>query len=164
MTLIKRLSCLLAAGCVIVGTGAAQTTNGSITGTVTDASGAAVGGVQVQVSSKQTGLQRSGTTINNGTYKIPQLPPDTYDITVQKAGFAKENRSGVQLLVNQNATIDFKLSVASISETVQVTGAPPPLNTTSATLGDVIQHQQIVDLPLNGRSFTQLTLLTPGSA
>ncbi|HSU31241.1 MAG TPA: TonB-dependent receptor [Bryobacteraceae bacterium] len=164
MTLAQRLSCLAVAGCVLVGTGAAQTTSGSITGTVTDPSGAPVSGVQVQASSKQTGLQRSATTIENGTYKIPQLPPDTYDVTVQKAGFAKENRPGVQLLVNQSATIDFKLSVAALSETVQVTGAPAPLNTTNATLGHVIQHQQIVDLPLNGRSFTQLTLLTPGAA
>jgi hypothetical protein len=141
-----------------------QTTNGSIGGTITDPSGAAVGGVQVQVTNTDTGLQRSATTLDNGTYAIPQLPPGMYDLTVQKAGFATEDRKAVQLLVNQAATIDFKLAVAAVSQTVDVTGAPPPLNTTNATLGGVVEHQQIIDLPLNGRSFTQLTLLTPGSA
>ncbi len=164
MRIAQRLSCLAVTMLVSLGTCAGQTTNGSINGTITDPSGSAVGGVEVQVSSKDTGLQRTATTIDNGTYTIPQLPPGTYEITVQKAGFAKESRPGVQLLVNQSETLDFTLSVAAVSETVEVTGAAPALNTTNATLGDVVQHQQIVDLPLNGRSFTQLTLMTPGAA
>jgi hypothetical protein len=142
----------------------AQTTNGTITGTVTDPSGAAVGSVQVQVTNQITGQQRSATTQDNGTYIIPQLPPGQYSVTVEKQGFAKETQSNVQLLVNQSATLDFKLSVAAVSETVEVTAAPAQLNTTNATLGDVVQHQQIVDLPLNGRNFTQLALMTPGAA
>ncbi len=161
---LERLSCLTLAISVLAGVCGGQTTNGSINGTITDPSGSAAGGVQVQVTSKDTGLQRTATTLDNGTYTIPQLQPGTYDVTIEKPGFAKENRPGVQLLVNQNATIDFTLSVAAVSQTVEVTGAPPPLDTTSATLGDVVQHQQIVGLPLNGRSFTQLTLLTPGAA
>lgn len=164
MTNWQRLSCLAIAFSGLVSVSNGQTTNGSINGTITDPSGSAVGGVQVQVTNKQTGLQRSATSGDNGAYTIPQLPPGTYDVTVQKAGFATENRPGVQLLVNQSATLDFRLSLASVSQTVEVTGAPPPLNTTNATLGDVVQHQQIVDLPLNGRNFTQLTLLTPGAA
>ena len=123
-----------------------------------------MGGVAIQIAGADTGLQRTATTLDNGTYTIPQLPPGAYSITIEKSGFAKQTRKNVQLLVNQSATIDFALTVASVSETVEVTGAPPQLNTTTATLGDVIQHQQIVDLPLNGRSFTQLTLLTPGAA
>ena len=95
---------------------------------------------------------------------LTQLSPGRYDVVVQKPGFAKENRSDVELLVNQSVTLDFKLSVASASQTVEVTGVAPELNTTNATLADVVQHQQIVDLPLNGRNFTQLTLLTPGAA
>ncbi len=164
MLLRQRLGCLTLALSLSTVTLFAQTTNGSIGGTITDPSGAAVGGVQVQVVNSDTGLQRLATTLDNGTYAIPQLPPGTYDLTVQKTGFATESRKTLQLLVNQAATIDFTLSVASVNQTVDVTGAPPPLNTTNATLGGVIEHQQIVDLPLNGRSFTQLTLLTPGSA
>ena len=164
MKTFRRLSCLVSLASFLASVAVCQTTNGTIGGTVTDPSGSAVGGVVVNVSSKDTGFQRSTTTQDNGVYTLPQLPPGTYDISIQKAGFAGETRPGVQLLVNQNATIDFKLSVSAVSQTIEVTGAPPPLNTTTATLGDVIQHQQIVDLPLNGRSFTQLTLLTPGAA
>ena len=111
-----------------------------------------------------TSQLRTATTDNTGSYIVPQLPPGIYDISVKKAGFATENRANVQLQVNQNATLNFALSVSSAAETVQVTGAPPPLNTTSATLGDVVGHEATVDLPLNGREFTQLTLLTPGAA
>jgi hypothetical protein len=164
VTLIRRLSSLTVFLCGLVAALNAQTTNGTITGTVTDPSGAAVGGVQVQVANQNTGAQRTATTQDNGTYVIPQLPPGLYTITVEKQGFAKETQSSVQLLVNQSATLDFKLSVAAVSETVEVTGASPQLNTTNSTLADVVQHQQIVDLPLNGRNFTQLTLLTPGAA
>ncbi len=140
-----------------------QTTTGSFNGTVTDPSSAAVGGVKVQVTSSGTGLQRSAVTGDNGKYTIPLLPPGTYNISIEKSGFATTKRSNIQLLVNQSATLDFKLSVSAVSETVDVTGAPPTLNTTNATIGQVIEHQQIVDFPLNGRSFTQLTLLTPGA-
>ena len=164
MRVVKRLGSLGAIFSVCAVLSVAQTTNGSISGTITDPSGSSVAGVQVTVTGTDTGLTRNATTLDNGTYNIPQLPPGTYDLSVQKSGFATEDRKGVQLLVNQAATIDFKLTVAAISQTVEVTGAPPPLNTTNATLGEVIQHQQIVDLPLNGRSFTQLTLLSPGAA
>jgi hypothetical protein len=164
MNLRSRICCLAVTVTVCANLAIAQTTNGSISGTITDPSGAAVGGVQVQISSPDTGFQRSSVSLDNGTYNIPQLPPGTYSMTIQKSGFAKETRSNIQLVVNQSATIDFALSVAAVAETVDVTGAPPPLNTTTATLGDVIDHKQIVDLPLNGRSFTQLTLLTPGAA
>ncbi|HVW84851.1 MAG TPA: TonB-dependent receptor, partial [Bryobacteraceae bacterium] len=142
----------------------AQTTYGTINGATTDPSGSAVSGVRVQVTNKDTGLQRTATSSEAGTYTIPQLPPGTYDVSIEKTGFSKETRSGVQLLVNQAVTLDFQLGLASVSQNIEVTAAPPPLNTTSATLGDVVQHQQIVDLPLNGRNFTQLTLLTPGAA
>lgn len=164
MTLLRRLSSLTILLCGFVAASIAQTTNGTITGTITDPSGAAIGGVQVQVTRQDTAEQRTATTADNGTYIIPQLPPGTYNVTVEKQGFATESRPGVQLLVNQSATLDFKLSVAAVSQTIEVTGAPAQLNTTNATLTDVVQHQQIVDLPLNGRNFTQLALLTPGAA
>ena len=142
----------------------AQTTNGLMTGTITDSSGAVVAGAQVNVTNQGTSLLRTTTTDGNGYYILPQLPPGIYDISIKKQGFATENRSDVQLQVNQSATLDFKLTVSSTTQTIQVTGAPPALNTTSATLGDVIGHSATVDLPLNGREFTQLTLLTPGAS
>jgi Carboxypeptidase regulatory-like domain len=164
MTFIRRLSSLALFLYGFVAALVAQTTTGTITGTVTDPSGSATSGVQIQASRVDTGEQRSATSLDNGTYIIPQLPPGRYNVTVEKQGFAKETRPDVQLLVNQSATLDFKLSVAAVNQTIEVTAAPPQLNTTNATLQDVVQHQQIVDLPLNGRNFTQLTLLTPGAA
>src|SRR5271170_6148664 len=164
MRFMKVLVRSVIAACLLVGPLVSQTTNGSIGGTVTDASGAAVEGAQVQAIDKDHGVQRTATTAENGTYTIPQLPPGSYDVTVQKTGMATVNRTGVQLLVNQSATFDFQLSVASVSQTVEVTGVAPALNTTTATLSSVVEHQTIVDLPLNGRNFTQLTLLTPGAA
>ncbi len=159
-TLIRlALASLLAAGLVL-----GQTTTGAFAGTITDPGGASVGGVQVQATNKATGLQRSAVSLDNGTYTIPQLPPGRYDITVEKAGFAKEDRRDVDLLVNQSANIDFALSLASTSQTIEVTGTSEALETTNATISSVVEHQQIVDLPLNGRNFTQLTLLTPGAA
>jgi len=135
-----------------------------MTGTITDSSGAVVAGAQVNVTNQGTSELRTTTTDSNGYYIVPQLPPGIYDISIKKQGFATDNRADVQLQVNQNATLNFTLTVSSIAQTVKVTGAPPALNTTSATLGTVIGHTATVDLPLNGREFTQLTLLTPGVA
>jgi Carboxypeptidase regulatory-like domain/TonB dependent receptor len=141
-----------------------QTTNGLITGAVTDSTGASVPGVAITITNPATGLARSATSNDSGIYVVPQLAPGVYNVSVAKQGFATEDRSNVQLEVNQSVTLDFKLGIASSTQTVQVTSAPPPLNTTSATLTDVVGHDETVDLPLNGREFTQLTLLTPGAA
>lgn len=142
----------------------AQTTTGLITGTVIDSSGAAVTDAQIAITNEATGQVRTATTESNGIYSVPLLPPGTYAITVRKQGFGAETRNGIQLLVNQSDTVDFKLGVASQTQTVTVTGAPPLLNTTSSTLNEVIDNRAAVDLPLNGREFTQLTLLTPGAS
>ena len=160
-----RKMCLVAVSIFfLVAQSPAQTTNGLMTGTITDASGAVVAGAQVNVTNQGTSELRTTVTDENGYYIVPQLPPGIYEISIKKQGFATVDRPNVQLQVNQNATLDFKLPVSSAAQTIQVTGAPPALNTTSATLGDVIGHSATVDLPLNGREFTQLTLLAPGAA
>ena len=142
----------------------AQTTNGLITGVVTDSTGAVVPGAQVKVVSQDTALERTAVSDGSGLYVVPQLAPGVYTLTATKEGFATVKEDNIQLLVNQSLTIDLKLSVASTAQTVEVTSAPPMLNTTSSTLSSVIEHAEIVDLPLNGREFTQLALLTPGAA
>jgi hypothetical protein len=149
---------------LFLGHSPAQTTNGLITGTVTDSSGAVVPDAQVTVTNVGTSLTRNTTTNNTGAYILPQMPPGVYKIDVSKTGFASAGRARVELQVNQSVTIDFQLGVGSTAQTVEVTGAPPQLNTTSATLTDVVSHDETVGLPLNGREFTQLTLLTPGAA
>jgi hypothetical protein len=142
----------------------AQTTDGLITGAITDPSGAAIAGASVEVANAGTGSIRRTTSGNDGTYLVPQLPPGVYKISVRQQGFATVERPDVPLEVNQSATINFTLNISGIAETVQVTGTPPILNATNATLNEVVNHQDVVDLPLNGRSFTQLALLTPGAA
>jgi len=140
-----------------------QTTNGLITGVVTDPSGAVVTEAHVELLNTTTGVQRETATDSNGQYIVAQLPPGIYDISVSKQGFATVKRGAVQLEVNQNLTVDLKMSVSSVNQTVQVTGEVTTVNTTSATRADVVSHTAIVDLPLNGRQFNQLTLLTPGA-
>ena len=161
---IRRFGILAFVSCFLAIHSQGQTTNGLITGSVTDATGATVPGAVVTATNPATGVVRTATSNESGTYVVPQLAPGNYDISVEKQGFATEKRPSVQLEVNQSVTLDFKLGVASAAQTVEVTGAPPSLNTTSSTLTDVVGHQETVDLPLNGREFTQLTLLTPGAA
>ena len=107
-----------------------QTTNGLITGSVTDSTGATVPGAVVTVTNPATGVPRTATSNESGTYVVPQLAPGNYDISVKKQGFATEKRADLQLEVNQSVTLDFKLGVASAAQTVEVTGAAPSLNTT----------------------------------
>ncbi len=141
----------------------AQTTNGLIAGVVTDPSGAVVTEAHVELLNTTTGVKREVATDNNGHYIAPQLPPGIYDISISKPGFANVKRSAVQLEVNQSESVDFEMTVGSLDQTVQVTGEITTVNTTSATRADVVSHTAIVDLPLNGRQFNQLTLLTPGA-
>ena len=155
---------LLLTGCFLVPPVQAQTLNGLMTGTITDPGGATVAGVEVTAVNLGTGETRKAVADNMGVWLIPQLPPATYKVTLAQHGFATIVQDNVQLDVNQSITLDFKLKVASSSETVQVSTAPPTLNTTSATLSTIVGHQEVVDLPLNGREFTQLALLSPGAA
>jgi hypothetical protein len=150
--------------CLLVSYARAQSTNGLITGVITDSTGAVMAGAQVAATNQGTGVSRSVDSNGGGSYILPQLPPGVYKLTVTRQGFSTMTRDDIQLQVNQSITLDFQLSVGSTASTVEVTGAAPQLNTTSSTLSDVISHDETVDLPLNGREFTQLTLLTPGAA
>src|SRR5215831_6635557 len=94
----------------------AQTTDGLITGTVTDSSGAAIAGAQVEVTNQGTGSVRSATSGGDGVYLVPQLPPGTYKISVKEPGFAMVDRLDVPLEVNQSATLNFTLSISNIAE------------------------------------------------
>ena len=154
---------ILVAFCAVVSL-RAQTTNGLMTGIVTDPSGAVLPDAQVTLTNKATGVERKTSTDSNGYYTVPQLPPGVYDVPlVSKSGFATASQNGVQLEVNQSATVNFKMAVSSTTQTVNVTGDVTAINTTSATPSEVVAHAAIVDLPLNGRQFNQLTLLTPGA-
>jgi hypothetical protein len=144
--------------------GIAQTTNGLITGTVFDPTGAVVPKATITITDLGTHLVRTSISDERGYYIIPQLPPSMYSVVVSKGGFESAERPTLQLHVNEEATIDFKLIVGSSVQRIEVTTTAPPLNTTSATIGDVVDHETTVDLPLNGRQFTDLTLLSPGAS
>jgi hypothetical protein len=142
---------------------AAQTVNGAFHGTVTDPSGAVIPGVKITVVNQATNTSRTTTTNAAGFYTITQLPPAVYSFAVTKAGFSTLRQVGVELLVKEDLEANFTMKVGLVSQHVQVTATPPALKTTSATIGQVVGSREMADLPLNGRQFTQLILLTPGS-
>ena len=105
----------------------AQTTNGLITGVVTDQSGAVVPGAQVRVINENTSAVRTTVSGDNGAYIVPQIPPGIYDAAVAKQGFATETRPHIQLLVNQSLTLDFNLQVSATAETISSNRSPSRL-------------------------------------
>lgn len=148
----------------IPGVAFAQTVNGAMHGTVTDGTGAAIPDASVKVTNLAIGLVRVAAANSSGFYVITELPPGQYSVTVSKPAFATAVQERVELLVNQDLEADYTLKVGNVTERVEVNAAPPALETANATLGQVIGSKQVVDLPLNGRQFTQLVLLTPGAA
>ena len=142
----------------------AQTTTGSIVGAVTDPSGAAVTGANVTVTNEGTGIVALRlTTDPSGNYVATALPPGRYSISVEAPGFKKSVSPGINLSVQDRIAVNVLLEVGQVTETVQVTGAAQQLQTDSSYLGQVVESQRIVDLPLNGRYFTRLAVLTSGT-
>ena len=141
---------------------AQQMSSGTIRGTVTDSTGAVLPGVEVTLVHLDTGATRLAITGDEGRYRAPQLSVGNYEVRAELAGFQTGVRRGLNLLVGQAAVVDMSLQIGEISQEVVVTGEAPLLNTTSASLSEVINEQQVHDLPLNSRNLIQLTLLTPG--
>ena len=140
-----------------------QVITASIEGTVLDPAGAAVPNAKLDAVDTSTGLEVHTTGAADGRYSFPSLPPGgPYTITVQANGFSIERRAGITLLVNQALRLDFSLKIGTASETVQVTGAAPLVESTTASMGQVVTSQNIVDLPLNQRNTYSLVFLAPG--
>ena len=136
---------------------------GSITGTVTDPTGAAVAGAQVTVASPDHGIDRHTVTNASGEYNQSGLPGGTYDIAVTAGGFKKYQAKGVKLDVAQKARVDVALQVGAASTEVVVEGtAVAQVETQSSDLSGTVTGKEISQLELNGRNFTQLVTLTPG--
>ncbi|MBI2834526.1 MAG: TonB-dependent receptor [Acidobacteria bacterium] len=141
---------------------AAQVINAEITGSVSDESGGVLPGASLTAHNTQTGLERSAVTDENGRYRLMALTPGAYTIRTELAGFATERREGVTLTINLSLVLNFTLKLATVAESVTVTGEAPLIETTKAELGKTIETQAIDSLPLNGRNFTQLATLVPG--
>ncbi len=141
-----------------------QTTNGSIVGNVKDPSGAVLPGVTITVSNEDTKISRDVTTSQTGDFSASNLLPGSYSATAKLAGFKTLIRPGVVVRLNQATTLDLVMDLGAVTQSVEVTGTVPLLQTTEGTIGHVVEQRRIQNLPLNGRDFTQLTLLIPGAA
>lgn len=131
-------------------------------GKVVDPSGATVPGATVHVMNNGTGAERTTTTNDAGEWSVPNIPPATYRIRVEKQGFKTSQIPALAVEIGKTANGSVTLSVGGTDETVEVTTLPPQLQTQEATVGQVIDQKQINDLPLNGRNVLQLATLAPG--
>ena len=145
-----------------IGIGSAQVTTGTIVGTVMDSTGAVVPAATVTVRNLETGISRTQTTDSAGRYRAPQLPLGNYDVTTEAAGFQTVVRSGITLTVGREAAVDFTLQVGAVSERITVTGEAPLVQTSNATVASLVDERAMRELPLNGRSFADLTGIQPG--
>ncbi|HVJ05115.1 MAG TPA: carboxypeptidase regulatory-like domain-containing protein [Candidatus Saccharimonadales bacterium] len=142
----------------------AQTFRGSIQGTVTDSTGSAIVGAQVRVFSPSTGFSRSLTTNERGEYQTSELPLGTYSITVEKTGFRTTTLNQIPVSVGSPARADAKLSTGQVKEQIEVNADVPLVETSSNTTGGTIDSTEAAELPINGRDFTKLLELVPGTA
>jgi hypothetical protein len=141
----------------------AQSVTGTITGSVTDPTGAVIPGATVKVTETATGVSRSAVSNGAGIFSFPELQPGVYSITANAKGFSTAIRAGIELQINQTASVTIPLATGSESQTVQVQGEQPLLDTETVSLGTVIGAQEAEDLPLDGRQFVQLLELVPGT-
>ncbi len=140
----------------------AQTVDTAIVGTITDSSGAAIPGATVVVSSSATGTKKQSVTSSSGDFTINYLTPGNFDVTVTANGFRPAEQKSIVLQINQQARVNLVLGVAGQEQTIQVQGTQPLLQTEDASLGVVVGADSAANLPLNGRKFNDLAILTPG--
>ncbi len=144
--------------------GVAQTTTGTIVGTIADPSGAIVSGATVTATNIATNIKTTATTNEAGDYSIRFLQIGNYTVTVTAPGFQTSNYGPFSLEIDQTAKVNINLAVGAASTTVRVSESLQPiLNTESATLGETFTENTINSVPLNGRDFSQLTVYTPGA-
>ena len=156
--------CLLTALFVLNGHNVnAQTFRGTILGSVSDSSGAAVPGAMVTIKNLDTGLTRVVTTSDDGSYAAPELPIGNYSVTVEKAGFKSGVVTGIHVDVSSERRADVILQPGQIAQTVEVLGEELPMvESTSNTLGGIVESRVVTSLPVNGRDYQKLIFLVPG--
>ena len=139
-----------------------QASSGTIVGSVHDPSGAAVPGAQVAVTNTATNVTRTTQSDASGEYQMPALIPGTYSVKASATGFTPQQANNVVINVQSRQLVNFALKIGSVSQQVEVVATPPVLETQSPNIGGVVTASQIVDLPLNGRRYSDLALLEPG--
>ncbi len=140
----------------------AQVITATISGTVTDSTGAVVPGAAVSVRQVETGITHAATTDGAGRYRVSSLESGNYEVSANLTGFQSMVRSGITLSIGREAVVDFALQVGAVAESVTVTGEAPLVNTTNATISQLVSQQALESLPLNGRSFGDLANTQPG--
>jgi hypothetical protein len=141
----------------------AQTPSGEISGVVTDQAGSVVTGVKVMLTNTATNAPREVQTNDSGLYAFPALPPGIYTLKVEKAGFRGIERKNIEVLTGSANRIDVTLEIGEMTSVVEIAGGAPILQSENASIGTVIENRAIVELPLNGRNYLQLTSLIPGA-
>ena len=155
------LALLLLVACLCI-PATAQTVTGTLSGTVTDATGAVIPDLQVTAKNKETSLTRTAKTNAEGYYSMPFLPLGSYDVTVEAQGFQKVIKTDVLIELNKNTVSNFKLEVSTVGAAVQVTGETPQIETTTGEIKHSLDAQRIQDTPLAGRNFISLVEQIPG--
>jgi len=151
-------SCLFA----VLFSGCLFAQNAVLSGTITDPAKAVIPGAVVTATRVETRTRQSTVTNASGIYEFPELLPGKYEIEVKRQGFQTSVRKDLDLHVSDRVTVDFQLAVGATTETVNVTGAADLVNTSDASVGTVVNHDFVANMPLNGRSFQSLITLTPG--
>ena len=162
--MMRNLCTVLAIGlaaCLTAPTLRAQAV-GTILGTIYDSSGSVVPDATVTIANEKTGLKRATASNAAGNYTAPAHNPGRYTLDVERTGFRGHSIKDIELQVDQSARIDITLEPGAVSEAIEVTSESPILNTETPALGQVIDNQRVVNLPLNGRQFLELTLEAPG--
>ncbi len=161
MASLRKVLCLLVT--VLAGWSvSAQQITGNIRGTVVDPSGAIVQGAAVSAQQTETGLTRTVTTDRSGAYTLLELPVGHYQLQVEAKGFQKYVQQGITLNVNETATVPIHLALGSETQQIRVTADAALIEQTVTSLGKTVSEREVLDLPLNGRNFTQLGTLQPG--
>ncbi|RSL16051.1 carboxypeptidase family protein [Edaphobacter aggregans] len=141
----------------------AQVVGGTLSGTITDPTGASLTNAQVLVHNDETGNERRLTTGPDGRFSAPSIPVGTYTITVELPGFASQRRTGIPLTVGQSKQIDIELTVNSVDQQISVEDTPAVVNLSTQQISGLVDEHQIKQLPLNGRSYDQLITLNPAT-
>lgn len=159
---IRNMVLVLVAALMLPAGASAQTSGGKIVGAVADASGGVMPGVAIVVRNLATGITREVVTNARGQYEVPGLQPGQYQVEATLEGFRRYSRGPITVQVSAETRVDATLEVGELSEVVQVEAAGIVVQTTTSALGKVVEERQILELPLSGRNFTSLGLLTPG--